>query len=235
MCIQEGRNQAAADAAAQHLRGTLSDPANSADFVRSWLRPYIAQPVRNPDHKRAFVETLIRYGTTHVQRGVNLEDVKDALAIEFLAQVDGKPVPIDGFDNTLFIGTIGELCYYELCIFDTGNCRGSILLKYTAMYALVSESAISYQRFFSIVFSPIPTQLNQNTYRCRVQLQCSQANWYYSHCQSSSIGQRQLPRGHRLPGCEYVHRTDITRRNSNYLDQDNRNSSQKLHRGRISR
>lgn len=130
MCIQEGRNQAAADAA-HYLRGTSSDPTDPSDFVRSWLRPYIAQPVRNPDHKRAIVETLIRYGTTHVQRGVNLEDVKDALAIEFLAQVDGKPVPIDGFDNTLFIGTIGESSYDELCIFDTGNCGGSILLKYT--------------------------------------------------------------------------------------------------------
>lgn len=132
MCIQEGRNQAAADAA-HYLRGTSSDPTDPSDFVRSWLRPYITstQPVRNPDHKRAIVETLIRYGTTHVQRGVNLEDVKDALAIEFLALVDGKPVPIDGFDNTLFIGTIGESSYDELCIFDTGNCGGSILLKYT--------------------------------------------------------------------------------------------------------
>ena len=111
MCIQEGRNQAAADAA-HHLRGGASsdptDPTTTDDFARSWLRPYIAKPSSNPDHKRAMVETLIRYGTTHVQRGINLEDVKDALAIEFLAQVDGKPVPIDGFDDTLFIGTIGE-------------------------------------------------------------------------------------------------------------------------------
>jgi hypothetical protein len=107
MCIQEGRNQAAADAV-YHLRGTPSDPTDPTDFVRSWLRPYIAKPIHNPDHKRAMVELLIRYGTTHVQRGINLEDVKDALAIEFLAQVDGKPVPIDGFDDTLFIGTIGE-------------------------------------------------------------------------------------------------------------------------------
>jgi hypothetical protein len=107
MCIQEGRNQAAADAV-YHLRGTPSDPTDPTDFVRSWLRPYITKPIHNPDHKRAMVELLIRYGSTHVQRGINLEDVKDALAIEFLAQVDGKPVPIDGFDDTLFIGTIGE-------------------------------------------------------------------------------------------------------------------------------
>jgi hypothetical protein len=114
MCIQEGRNQAAADAA-HHLRGsTSSDPTDPNDFVRSWLRPYVAKPISNPDHKRAMVETLIRYGTTHVQRGINLEDVKDALAIEFLAQVDGKPVPIDGFDDTLFIGTIGEFARWRI-------------------------------------------------------------------------------------------------------------------------
>ena len=114
MCIQEGRNQAEADAA-HHLRGsTSSDLTDPTDFVRSWLRPYVAKPISNPDHKRAMVETLIRYGTTHVQRGINLEDVKDALAIEFLAQVDGKPVPIDGFDDTLFIGTIGEFARWRI-------------------------------------------------------------------------------------------------------------------------
>lgn len=108
MCVNEGRSHAAADHALL-LRG--ADPnTDPSDFIRSWLKPYVATR-RNPDHKRAMVETLIRYGTTHVKRGVQLEDVKDALAIEFLAQVDGKPVPIDGFDDTLFIGTIGEICF----------------------------------------------------------------------------------------------------------------------------
>lgn len=106
MCINEGRNEAAA---ALMLRG--ADPNDPAYFIRSWLKPYIATE-SNPSHKRAMVETLIRYGTTHVKRGVQLEDVKDALAIEFLAQVDGKPVPIDGFDDALFIGTIGENLFF---------------------------------------------------------------------------------------------------------------------------
>mmetsp|Transcript_30034 Transcript_30034/g.65031 ORF Transcript_30034/g.65031 Transcript_30034/m.65031 type:complete len:371 (+) Transcript_30034:66-1178(+) len=110
MCINEGRNEAAAAHHALMLRGV--DPNDPTGFVRSWLKPYVATE-SNPSHKRAMVETLIRYGTTHVKRGVELEDVKDALAIEFLAQVDGKPVPIDGFDDALFIGTIGAAYNYN--------------------------------------------------------------------------------------------------------------------------
>ena len=111
MCINEGRNEAAAAHHTLMLRGV--DPNDPTGFIRSWLKPYIASE-SNPSHKRAMVETLIRYGTTHVKRGVEMEDVKDALAIEFLAQVDGKPVPIDGFDDALFIGTIGEsLCFVD--------------------------------------------------------------------------------------------------------------------------
>ena len=111
MCINEGRDEAAAAHHALMLRGVDADPNDPTDLIRSWLKPYIATR-DNPDHRRAMVETLIRYGTTHVKRGVQLEDVKDALAIEFLAQVDGKPLPIDGFNDALFIGTIGEWIRY---------------------------------------------------------------------------------------------------------------------------
>ena len=78
---------------------------------RDWLGKYVAdhENPRNPNHHRAMVEMLIRYGTAHVGKTLSMEDVKDALAIEFLSQVDGKPIPIAGSEGSLFIGTIGEL------------------------------------------------------------------------------------------------------------------------------
>ena len=81
------------------------------DVNRDWLGKYVAdhENPRNPNHHRAMVEMLIRYGTAHVGKTLSMEDVKDALAIEFMSQVDGKPIPIAGSEGSLFIGTIGEL------------------------------------------------------------------------------------------------------------------------------
>lgn len=84
--------------------------SNNDNINRKWLGKYVAnyQNERNPNHHRAMVEMLVRYGTAHVGKTLSMEDVKDALAIEFLAEVDGKPIPIAGSDDSLFIGTIGE-------------------------------------------------------------------------------------------------------------------------------
>lgn len=84
---------------------------NRNNINRDWLGKYVAdhENPRNPNHHRAMVEMLIRYGTAHVGKTLSMEDVKDALAIEFLSQVDGKPIPIAGSEGSLFIGTIGEL------------------------------------------------------------------------------------------------------------------------------
>lgn len=84
---------------------------------RDWLGKYVAdhENPRNPNHHRAMVEMLIRYGTAHVGKTLSMEDVKDALAIEFLSQVDGKPIPIAGSEGSLFIGTIGELNAMQHC------------------------------------------------------------------------------------------------------------------------
>ena len=83
---------------------------NNDNINRNWLGKYVAnyQNERNPNHHKAMVEMLVRYGTAHVGKTLSMEDVKDALAIEFLAEVDGKPIPIAGSDDSLFIGTIGE-------------------------------------------------------------------------------------------------------------------------------
>ena len=88
----------------------LTSQANN-NINRDWLGKYVAdhENPRNPNHHRAMVEMLIRYGTAHVGKTLSMEDVKDALAIEFLSQVDGKPIPIAGSEGSLFIGTIGEL------------------------------------------------------------------------------------------------------------------------------
>ena len=84
---------------------------------RDWLGKYVAdhENPRNPNHHRAMVEILIRYGTAHVGKTLSMDDVKDALAIEFLSQVDGKPIPIAGSEGSLFIGTIGELNAMQHC------------------------------------------------------------------------------------------------------------------------
>ena len=89
---------------------STSHNANDDSINRAWLGKYVAnyQNERNPNHHRAMVEMLVRYGSAHVGKTLSMEDVKDALAIEFLAEVDGKPIPIAGSDDSLFIGTIGE-------------------------------------------------------------------------------------------------------------------------------
>ena len=88
---------------------------NNDNINRKWLGKYVANyhNERNPNHHRAMVEMLVRYGTAHVGKTLSMEDVKDALAIEFLAEVDGKPIPIAGSDKSLFIGTIGEWDWLE--------------------------------------------------------------------------------------------------------------------------
>ena len=96
---------------------------NNDNINRNWLGKYVAnyQNERNPNHHRAMVEMLVRYGTAHVGKTLSMEDVKDALAIEFLAEVDGKPIPIAGSDDSLFIGTIGEWDSLD-CALDFGLC-----------------------------------------------------------------------------------------------------------------
>ena len=123
MCVKEGVDRTDAGDSDYNHDLMLRGAEGAENLSRPWLRRYVATP-RNPNHKRAMVETLIRYGTTHVKPGVNLDDVKDALAIEFLSQVDGKPVPIAGMDSGLYIGSIGEidsadeelLTFVQLCI-----------------------------------------------------------------------------------------------------------------------
>mmetsp|Transcript_19701 Transcript_19701/g.42439 ORF Transcript_19701/g.42439 Transcript_19701/m.42439 type:complete len:306 (+) Transcript_19701:148-1065(+) len=96
----------------QQLR-RLFDSSNSISdnrIDREWLNKFVSDPSSksNPNHHRAMVEMLIRYGTSHVGKNLSMEDVKDALAIEFLSQVDGRPISIAASDGNLFIGTIGS-------------------------------------------------------------------------------------------------------------------------------
>ena len=118
---------------------------NRNNINRDWLGKYVAdhENRRNPNHHRAMVEMLTRYGTAHVGKTLSMEDVKDALAIEFLSQVDGKPIPIAGSEGSLFIGTIGELnamrhCYICFQFITATICIASAHILFSLLIYLLS-------------------------------------------------------------------------------------------------